>query len=130
MGIHQKEGYLYLAWTISIRDSVSCNVLWYFQLEIRIYRSTQRNWFYSCFRWFSVLEMIISVKVYNNSGVITWNFANLKYEKPKRLCILIDKPLPPDTISIDIIRRDIDSVTYLAGKRDNENIGHFIVVKK
>jgi hypothetical protein len=71
-------------------------------------------------------KKIDEVKGYSN----TWIFSNLNWVNPGILSIKYNDSIPPDTIQIDILRRDINSTTGLAGNRDNEKIGYFKLVKK
>jgi hypothetical protein len=60
----------------------------------------------------------------------TWRFKNLSIGLPKLLYIDFNNSIPPDTVQIEVVRRDINSVTGLAGSKDDEKIGHFILMKK
>ncbi len=71
-------------------------------------------------------KKIDEVKGYSN----TWIFSNLHYDNPGILSIEYNDSIPPDTIRIDILRRDINSVTGLADSQNDEIIGHFTLIKK
>lgn len=58
----------------------------------------------------------------------TWRLG-VNLDKPDRLSVLFDTIELPDSISIDVLKIDIDTVTGLAGKLDNEKIGKFTLVK-
>lgn len=59
----------------------------------------------------------------------TWRFTKLRYDIPKRSSIEFNDSIPPDSVQIDIIRRDINYATGLAGNKENEKIGHFTIHK-
>ena len=76
------------------------------------------------------VEIILEQKIFQVQGFSkTWKFTKLGIDLPDRLSILYDTSTPPDTIPIDIVRKDIDKTTYLAGKRNGEKIGQFILIK-
>lgn len=77
------------------------------------------------------VEIILEQNIFQIQGFSkTWKFTKLGIDLPDRLSILYDTSIPPDTIPIDIVRRDIDPNTGLAGKLDDEKIGQFILTKK
>lgn len=69
-------------------------------------------------------KKISSLKGYSN----TWRL-DVNLDKPDRLSVLFDTIELPDSISINVLRIDTDTVTGLAGKFDNEKIGKFTLVK-
>lgn len=78
----------------------------------------------------SQIIVILDKKIDDIKGYsYTWRFSNLRYDQPNRLSHQYDSSIPPDTIQIEIERVDINSATGLAGSRDEENIGQFIIIK-
>jgi hypothetical protein len=59
----------------------------------------------------------------------TWDFSNMRSVRKYTWVIDIDAPIPPDTVSIEVIRRHIDS-TGRPGIHYGEKIGEFTIVKK
>ncbi len=59
-----------------------------------------------------------------------WRFDKLRFAEPHILYIDYDTLVPPDTVQIEVVRRDINNATGLAGSKQDEKIGHFILLKK
>jgi len=79
----------------------------------------------------SQIVVILEKKIDDVKGFsYTWGFDKLGYDRAERLSIEYNDSIPPDTIQIDILRVDINSVTGRAGSRDDEIIGHFTLRKK
>ena len=69
-------------------------------------------------------------ELYDSSGYSeTWKFSNMYSVRKNTWVIDIDKPIPPDTVKVEVINDEADS-TGGPGIHYGEKIGEFIVIKK
>lgn len=113
---------------VSINDSIQFFIKQAF-IEKQYGQYTYSNPSYTIEDNKSQLIMILEQKICFLTGYSnTWRL-DVNLDKPDRLSILFDTLNLSDSISIDVLKIDIDTVTGLAGKSDNEKIGRFTLVK-
>jgi hypothetical protein len=119
----------YVPYHVKVNDSIQFTIKQVFAEKQYGYYSTSKPSF-TIKNNKSQIIVILDKKIDDINGYsFTWRFSNLRYDKPDRLSHQYDSSIPPDTIQIEIERVDINKVTGLAGPHDEEQIGHFTIVK-